>query len=144
MKKHFFLLLFHLLLVQVCAQTYKTEFAYDYAGNRISRKVIILSMSADPAAAPRSETSLQEEMSECRITVYPNPTKGRLAVAFSGSADETVHKMYLYTSSGQVLFREALNGNGEVTFDLSAYSSGIYILSVRTGEEESQYKIVKQ
>ena len=35
-------------------------------------------------------------------------------------------------------------GNGEVTIDLSSRPEGVYILSIRSAEDEHQYKIIKQ
>lgn len=144
MKKLFTLLLFSFAFGHLFAQTYKTEFTYDYAGNRISRKVIVLNPVQSRSTPGGEESPLQEELSRCHITVYPNPTKGKLVVAISNGGDTDIHKMYAYTAGGELIFSESLTGNGDVTIDLSDRQRGVYILSVRTGDDEAQYKIVKQ
>ena len=124
---------------------YRTEFAYDYAGNRISRKVIVLSNSPSMAPPASDVTSpLQEDFSACRITVYPNPTKGVVKVSLSNGNDDCPRRFDVYGPGGQQLFTENHTGNGEVTIDLSSRPEGVYILSIRSAEDEHQYKIIKQ
>lgn len=62
----------------------------------------------------------------------------------SAGEENCCYDFTLYSSSGQKLLGERLIGNGDVSFDLSAYVVGIYILILKYGEETVQYKIIKQ
>lgn len=144
MKKMLLPLLTLLFCVQAFTQTYKTEFTYDNAGNRVSRKVIVLNNVQSRAADPEPDSPLQDELSKRKITIHPNPTRGMLTVELSGGQQEDMHKVQVYTSGGQLIISEAITGNGSLGADLSAYLPGIYLLLVSTGKEQAQYKIIKQ
>jgi hypothetical protein len=62
----------------------------------------------------------------------------------SSGEENCCYDFTLYSSSGQKLLNEKQIGNGNVSLDLSTYSTGIYILILKYGEEVVQYKIVKQ
>ena len=127
---------------QLLAQTYKVVYEYDHAGNRISRTVI--TMNAQAKSMDADVSPLEQELVKCQIHVFPNPTKGFLNMKISAGEENCCYNFTLYSSSGQKLLGERLIGNGDVSFDLSAYVAGIYILIMRYGEETVQYKIIKQ
>ena len=58
------------------------SYAYDYAGNRISRKVV--NLTPTPSHVKKQLDSIpapiEEKLGDQMITIYPNPTKGALAV----------------------------------------------------------------
>lgn len=127
---------------QLLAQTYKVVYEHDHAGNRISRTVI--TMNAQAKSMDADVSPLEQELVKCQIHVFPNPTKGFLNMKISAGEENCCYNFTLYSSSGQKLLGERLIGNGDVSFDLSAYVAGIYILILRYGEETVQYKIIKQ
>ena len=136
----FLVLLF--AIFQLSAQTYKVVYEYDHAGNRVSRVVISIktrAKSVDDEISP-----LEQELMQCKIRVFPNPTKGFLNMEISSGEENCCYDFTLYSSSGQKLLNKKQIGNWNVSLDLSTYSTGIYILILKYGEEVVQYKIVKQ
>ena len=143
MKRIYLLgLLLSFAVSQLLAQTYKVVYEYDPAGNRISRTVI--TMNAQAKSMDADVSPLEQELAKCQIHVFPNPTKGFLNMKISAGEENCCYDFTLYSSSGQKLLGERLIGNGDVSFDLSAYVTGIYILILKYDEEVVQYKIIKQ
>lgn len=143
MKNYFLFFLAVLFPVALFSQTYRTEFTYDYAGNRIGRKVIVLAAApAQMAPAPDPVAPLQENQGKCRISISPNPTKGMLGIEFSNGGDEDLHRIYVYTSAGALLKKNQYNGSTFV--DLSGQPAGVYFLLIATQDEKTEYKIIKQ
>ena len=105
----------------------------------ITEEVTTESKSVDDEISP-----LEQELMQCKIRVFPNPTKGFLNMEISSGEENCCYDFTLYSSSGQKLLNEKQIGNGNVSLDLSTYSTGIYILILKYGEEVVQYKIVKQ
>ena len=82
MKQFYLFISFLFILTSGMAQ--KIAYDYDNAGNRIARKLVLLN---DPNYAKKHvETPMpvEELLGERKITVYPNPTKGALAVEITG------------------------------------------------------------
>lgn len=136
----FLVLLF--AIFKLSAQTYKVVYEYDHAGNRVSRVVISINTRAE--SVDDEISPLEQELNQCKIRVFPNPTKGFLNMEISSGEENCCYDFTLYSSSGQKLLNKKQIGNGNVSLDLSTYSTGIYILILRYGEEVVQYKIVKQ
>jgi hypothetical protein len=131
-----------LLLIGAVAfgQTYKVEFAYDAAGNRISRKLVPLNKSAfisDTIAIS------EEKMGERSIKLYPNPTPGIITMTISQLEHEEKVQVFVTDMKGRLLVREEQN-NPNFKIDLSAYPSGFYILSAIIGNERREWKIIKE
>lgn len=77
-------------LIQSTAFAQKISYAYDLAGNRISRTIIL---SAAPQKAPAEEQSepFIEQFEQREIKIFPNPTKGILIVEVNGGNTEEQH-----------------------------------------------------
>lgn len=146
MKNYFLFFLAALFPAVLFSQTYRTEFTYDFAGNRISRKVIILSAAPPQMAAPDDDpvTPLQESRAKCLITISPNPTKGMLGIEIGNGGDQDLHSIYVYTSAGALLQKKQYSGNGRTAVDLSGQPTGVYLLVIASGNEKAEYKIIKE
>ena len=132
----FLVLLF--AIFQLSAQTYKVVYEYDHAGNRVSR--VVISINTRAKSVDDEISPLEQELMQCKIRVFPNPTKGFLNMEISSGEENCCYDFTLYSSSGQKLLNEKQIGNGNVSLDLSTYSTGIYILILKYGEEVVQYK----
>lgn len=79
-----------------------------------------------------------EELTSNRIKVYPNPAKNFVIVESALQSELTITDI-----SGKVWIQKAQNHTKE-TIDLSAFDSGVYILSVKDENGCSNTKIIKE
>lgn len=148
MKKQFthtLILLLSFVALSSFAQQQKVEYTYDYAGNRICRKVVPLTLNqvkkhndTTPPPAP-----VEEKLGERTIKVYPNPTKGALAIEIMGGNEKERIQLLVISAQGTRL--QTLEAKlGTTPLDMRPYPSGWYILRIVAGVEIKEIKIVKQ
>ena len=141
--KQFYLLFSFLVLLSTAMQAQKVGYDYDMAGNRIFRKVVKLD---DPNYAKKHvepPAPVEEQLGERKITVYPNPTKGALAVEITGGDQKDQMILSVFSSQGVQL--QNIKATAITTpVNMSAYPSGWYILRVQAGEKVTEFKIIKQ
>ncbi|QNJ98585.1 T9SS type A sorting domain-containing protein [Constantimarinum furrinae] len=73
------------------------------------------------------------------LAVYPNPASNQVKITSSVSMNEII----IYNTLGQELIRKSIDGT-EIILDISELSSGIYLLSVFSGDASSTRRLVKQ
>lgn len=73
------------------------------------------------------------------VSVYPNPTKDRLAIL----AQDPIQSIELYDVSGR-LIRSSLETRSQAQLDLSQESAGIYFVKITTSQGGKTEKIIKQ
>lgn len=126
-------------------------FSYDNAGNRISRSIrnIILE-SNNIRTKSRGVSELKDEpqpqtemLTENKITVYPNPTKGRLAIDISNLDFTLENTIQGYTSSGQLVVSRKITSE-RTEIDLANQPDGLYLIYITLGNEKSVWKIIKR
>lgn len=128
--------LFLLYAISLSAQnTYK----YDNAGNRTGR-VINLTRSADSTS---EITSLEDFISNHEVKIYPNPTKGMLAVDIANFLSGNEVEFQLTDMLGKTLYNLKTT-SGHQTFDLSNEADGIYLLRIKINGESTTWKIIKK
>jgi hypothetical protein len=145
MRKKTSALLFFLFLslsFHVVGQTNVVSYAYDNAGNRISRKTVPLPPKsaikkyADPAP-------VEEQLGERKISIYPNPTKGALAVEITGGNKKDPLRLVLYNADGKQLLNKEVQP-GTTPVNMANYPVAYYILRVQAGDKMTEFKIIKQ
>jgi len=141
MKQLYLLFIFLLVLTTSMAQGL-VSYAYDYAGNRISRKVVPL--NSNPTHVKAAEPApVVDQLGERKITVYPNPTQGALAVEITGGdAKDAIH-LVIFSAQG-IQLRNIKVTTSTTPIDMSPYPAGWYILQVQAGDKLKEFKIVKQ
>jgi hypothetical protein len=141
MKQFYLLFCFLLTLTSGIAQT--VAYDYDNAGNRISRKIVPLTTAQAAKKNPETPVPVTEQLGERKITVYPNPTQGALAVEITGGdAKDEIH-LTLFGPQGTQL--QNINATATITpVNLSSYPAGWYVLRIQAGMKETEFKIVKQ
>jgi hypothetical protein len=136
-----------------CAQA--VRFAYDPAGNRISRTVV-LSTSANAPALQQEQEEAQEEAqtppqpfveqltADLQVRIFPNPTGGLLNIEIAGlTSDDDPVQIALFAQNGQQLL--TLQTAGALTpADLSAFPAGMYILRLTVRGKAETYQIIKK
>lgn len=118
------------------------EISYDAAGNRITRKVLQVSMMAKGGSYSDS-TYYIDQMQSVLMKVYPNPTQGKVYVEMQSGDEIGNSKIRLFDSHGRLIHEQEGNGNA-VELDLSTYPTGHYIIDLFVNEEHTTWKIVKK
>ena len=121
------------------------SYAYDYAGNRISRKVV--NLTPTPSHVKKQLDSIPapvaEKLGDRMITIYPNPTKGALAVDISGGDTKDEISITLFSAQG-VQLQSTKATQSKTPVEMVSYPPGWYVLRVKAGEKQTEFKIVKQ
>jgi hypothetical protein len=129
----------------LCQTTVK--YTYNNAGSRTARHVITLKQAQTDSTTQADKDSKTETFEDAqgtqKITIYPNPTQGRLVIDIQGSDATSGTAVYLYNLSGTLLICKdpAESSN---TLDLSGYPAGTYVLRIRVGDKKSEWKVVKE
>ncbi len=85
------------------------------------------------------------EVSEFKLEVYPNPTRGLLNVRLQAPGDEA--KVTLLNYQGQLISSKQVSlgvGQNDLQFNLDGFAPGIYYLRVNTAKEIKIEKIILQ
>ncbi len=83
--------------------------------------------------------SVEDELNQYQVSLYPNPTQGEWKVEFPESGTYTIE---LKNMAGEVI--EQIEGNGNFYSGQLDVPAGVYILSLRTAGGQSIQKLVKQ
>ena len=126
----------------VCAQN-KIKYTYDDAGNRLTRKKEIVVQTRGALNNGEEPSVYEEELSETKVTIYPNPTKGMLKVDISGGEQFENAQISLYDLTGKLLQQWAGISQSN-TIDLSERTPGMYIMQVAYNGKISSWKIIKE
>jgi len=112
---------------------------YDANGNALWAK-----SAGAPPAGTISTPSLagKNDPTANEITVYPNPTSGKVTVSTCNS-QSAINSISVFNMIGkEVLNRQSAVGSQQVEIDLSLQPKGLYILEVKAGENFYQKKII--
>ncbi|HLP05860.1 MAG TPA: T9SS type A sorting domain-containing protein [Paludibacter sp.] len=118
------------------------SYAYDQAGNRISRKVVALGSNPSHVQKGQDPAPVEEQLGERQITVYPNPTKGQLGVGITGGDPKDPLRILLFNADGRQLYNQKAE-SGITSLDMTRYAAGWYVLRVQAGGKRIEYKIIK-
>ncbi len=128
----------------------QTTYQYDENGNRTAR-IIDLGKDLETTAnfndslqgEPELPKPLQETLGEATVNIYPNPTQGLLILESQGFALDELPEYEVYTLSGSLLMRVKATENRQ-QIDLSTEPAGIYLLRIKSGGLQKEWKIIKQ
>lgn len=138
MKKLIFVICCLLVTIVVNSQQY-LSYAYDDAGNRISRTIFLGSKSA----AVQQQEEIKEIIATQEIKIYPNPVESILSVSVTGFDNTISGDYFIYNLTGGLLKREKIKSEHTI-LDLSSFSSGTYLLQVLINGEKAVWKIIKE
>lgn len=142
--KQFYLLFFFLFSCAWGMAQPAIFYGYDYAGNRVSRKIVMLYTRSAPATVKKAELApVEDQLGERKVTVYPNPTQGALAVEITGGDAKDAINLTVFSAQGVQL--QSIKVETTTTpIDMSPYPDGWYILRIQTGDKAKEFKIIKQ
>ncbi len=123
------------------------SYAYDLAGNRISRKLVTLGsnishVKKQDGTYEQESTPVEEKLGDRTITIYPNPTKGALAVGISGEILDKI-SIILYSAKGNMLQNKI--ADSDITpLEMTTYPTGWYIVRIIADGKSTEFKVIKQ
>ncbi len=139
-----------LLTFSVHAQT--VEYKYDNAGNRYQRSVLMFEAIEEISSALNDTSLLSRTVSTVNIvgtvdrtnyTIFPNPNGGQFDISFENWDINTNVTIKIYTLDGTEILSKKLQ-ESVTTMDIRDRENGIYLLSIISGSNKSNWKIIKQ
>ncbi len=140
-----YLMVFLLVVAKTGVQAQESiSYGYDAAGNRIARVINMTPLRSAPENTEEKVQSspLNEILDDFKIRIYPNPTKGLLAVEIAPLPEEPQSDIGIWNSQGQLIIRQKITLE-KMSFDLSDQPSGIYFLKIYLKEQETVWKIIR-
>lgn len=141
-----------LILLSITSGISQTiTFAYDDAGNRVSRTINLSSTKSSANGSESEQFAVEEDkkfftevLAEKEIKIYPNPTLGQLRVDILGYEDLNKNSsIQVFSSGGSLIYRtNTLSQSNKI--NLSSKPAGLYLMQIVIGEEKSSWKIIKQ
>ena len=136
------LLFFSVLFAGFTLSAQNVNYTYDAAGNRTER-VITLSSKSQSSKYLNAATPLEDLLAERKVKIYPNPTKGILAVEIDNLEGDTKGEYSIHNAAGSLIKKQKA-ASGKTTFDLTSQPTGVYFLRIRLGDEVNTWKIIKE
>lgn len=138
------------------------RFTYDMTGNRVTRNKVIhmvdtiskTKSSVDEVVGEivpevTEDTTVneipkyEEILTEMKITIFPNPTKGMLQIDITGGEISKEAKIHIYNQTG-ALVRQVNGVSGSNVVDISSQPAGIYLLRITLSKDSvSVWKVIK-
>ena len=105
-------------------------YTYDNAGNRIQRSEN--PCSDDSRMLVMADTINKDSLSTQNLqeTLYPNPTAGPFYVVFNNNVSDA--QLTITDNLGRQVYNAFVSG-ATIPVDISAFSPGMYYITVRTG-----------
>ena len=118
-------------------------YRYDAAGNRISRTIVLSTISAPAPLEEKPQVIYTEVFADIQLKIYPNPTDGLVKVEIFNLPEGQTAQIWLYAMSGQLItsFNEVSKA---VDINISGQPAGIYVMRIVAGKFRTEWKIIKK
>lgn len=139
------IILISFMLISVCALKAQQQlsYAYDAAGNRVSRTIVLDTRGANVAANQTDSVFFEDMLAEKKIKLYPNPVENELTISITGYEPSWKGEYALFNMSGAMLSHKRLAGE-TTPVNMGQYLPGTYLLTIIIDGEKSVWKIIKQ
>lgn len=129
-------------------------YGYDNAGNRTSRTIILSSIKSAEEIPNFNEATISgdfksaqekfdDSIGEVDITLFPNPTLGRIDIKASNLDDNIACEIIVFDAKGSLLLKQAWR-NGSTSVDLTNQPQGVYFVKFVAGDQITQWKVIKE
>lgn len=136
--KHLLFLLLFAATVAAKAQTNTYTYSYDAAGNRTSR---VLKLSQNTREA--KDQILTDEIASQELSIFPNPSKGLVNIAFKDESKITSAEVLVYNVQGRLVLQQKGITDFK-TVNLSDQEVGVYMLHLIVNGEKVVWKVMKE
>ena len=144
-------------MASISSHAQSISYDYDDAGNRIARKTIGVKRLVELLplnATVKFNTSNQEVnitepevyndlLAEKQIKIYPNPTRGKLALEIVNYNLDDNGSIQIFDIGGR-LIKNVTNLKNWLEIDITNQPPGSYIMIIVIGNEKSEWKVIKQ
>jgi hypothetical protein len=86
-----------------------------------------------------------EETESLSTLIYPNPTNTNINIIIN-AVDDTETTIRITDMLGRELLNETeelIEGNNTITYNISNFAAGVYLIHVSSGIEQQVFKMVK-
>ena len=129
-----------LLMTGTIAQADSISYSYDANGNRVTLLNNGMNRSNPTDESERKPGS--ESLGQHRVTIYPNPTDGRISVEITGTGSLEESAITVYGIMGNMVYNDSeIDVENEI--DLTTCPDGMYILIIKIGSDIGIWKIIK-
>ncbi len=142
MKRAILLSLTLLLAMAVKAQQ-KLSYAYDAAGNRVGRTIVLEPRSASDSENPADTVFFEETLDDTQVRIYPNPVETQMTIRVSGYAPSMQGEYSLYNITGIMVAKRRITGETTLV-DMGRYPKGIYILHIILNGQPTAWRVIKK
>ncbi len=142
MKRAILLSLTLLLAMAVKAQQ-KLSYAYDAAGNRVGRTIVLEPRSASDSENPADTVFFEETLDDTQVRIYPNPVETQMTIRVSGYAPSMQGEYSLYNITGTMVAKRRITGETTLV-DMGRYPKGIYILHIILNGQPTAWRVIKK
>lgn len=129
-----------LLMTGTIAQADSISYSYDANGNRVT--LLNNGMNRGNPTDESERKPGNESLGQHRITIYPNPTDGRISVEITGTGSLEESAITVYGIMGNMVYNDSeIDVENEI--DLTTCPDGMYILVIKIGSDIGIWKIIK-
>ena len=141
--KRAILLSFILLLALAAKAQQKLSYAYDAAGNRVGRTVVLDPRSASASENPADSVFFEETLDDKQVRIYPNPVETQMTIKITGYTPSMQGEYSLYNIAGIMVAKRRITGETTLV-DMSRHPRGIYILHILLNGHPTVWKVIKK
>ena len=143
MRKKRFVFLSAVLAVFVAMNAQnRVQFAYDQAGNRVKRELVITHNARSAKKAATREEAYFEDLGERTVKISSNGS-GIIKITVLHMHTEDEGNVAVYSLGGSEVLNRSLS-SAETLVDISDKPKGVYILKVTLNGKVTTWKITKK
>ena len=141
MKKKYTITLLLFLLISI-SFAQKIQYTYSPSGNRTIREYSPNPFRVGNKDSTESVKEFRDIVMKEGISVYPNPTNGRLTLTINNFDASEKNSVSLVDTKGSELVSQPITERS-TELDISTFKVGVYYFKVVKNKQELYYKIVK-
>ena len=146
MNRKRFLLLFCLASLPILSFAQdRIGFAYDAAGNRVKREIVMAvpQAMAKQRAVAAGERSFMDAVQGHSVKIVSNAADGILTVSISGLQNADRCSLAVYTYQGVTILTENVTAE-TATVNIGSQPADVYMLRITLNDHATTWKIVKK